>query len=124
MKVQWNHTLGTVSRVAQMKEMVAICKLLLLKGAAVTPEASALAQELKKSYNESRLLELLSSFPSRNELESILTFPSPPKTEEENLVRTHLQKTSEILRVEHLKTTDPKVAAEAEKVKKGGRFRC
>jgi hypothetical protein len=114
-KVQWLHTLGTVGRVAQMKEMVAICKLLLLKGAAVSSDMVAVAEELKSSFGESRFLELLSSFPTRNELDSILTFPQPAKTEEETLLRAHLQKTAEILRVEHLKTSDPKVAAEAEK---------
>jgi hypothetical protein len=113
--VVWAHTLGTVQRVAQVKELVAICKLLLLKGAVVSPDILAIGQELRNNFGDSRLLELLSGFPTRNELESILTLPAAPKTEEETVVRSHLKETAEILKTEHQKTTDPRMAAEAEK---------
>ncbi len=114
-KVVWKHTLGSVNRVAQIKEIVAICKLLLLKGAVVSPDILSIAQELKGAFGDSRFLELVTGFPTRNELESILTFPPAPKTEEESVVRSHLTKTAETLKTEHAKSTDPRIAAEAEK---------
>jgi hypothetical protein len=75
----------------------------------------SIAEELNVSFGESRFLELLISFPTRNELDSILTFASVPKTDEEALIRSHLVRTSEILKEDHDKRTDPRLIAEAEK---------
>ena len=113
--LSWVHTLGKVERKAQIQELVAICKLLLLKGAMVTPDMIAVAQELRDDCNDPAYADLLANYPSQEDLAIALSLKSPSKSEEETNCRNHLAKTAEVMRHEHLKATDAKMRVDAEK---------